>query len=36
MYEMELADLIIKDPDTITVLQNAKRLIDRHISIKSE
>ena len=34
--EKELADLIRKDPDTITIVQNAKRLINRHINIKSE
>ena len=34
--EKELADLIRKDPDTVTVVQNAKRLINRHINIKSE
>jgi glycosyltransferase involved in cell wall biosynthesis len=32
----ELADLITKDPDTTKVVQNAKRLMNRHINIKSE
>jgi glycosyltransferase involved in cell wall biosynthesis len=34
--EKELADLIRKDPDTTKIVQNAKKLIDRHINIKSE
>ena len=34
--EKELADLIRKDPDTVTVVQNARKLMNRHISIKSE
>jgi hypothetical protein len=34
--EKELADLIRKDPDTIKIVQNAKKLINRHINIKSE
>jgi hypothetical protein len=34
--EKELADLIRKDPDTIEIVQNAKKLINRHINIKSE
>jgi hypothetical protein len=34
--EKELADLISEDPDTTKVVQNAKKLIDRHINFKSE
>jgi hypothetical protein len=34
--EKELAELIRKDPDTIKIVQNAKKLINRHINIKSE
>lgn len=34
--EKELADLISEDPDTTRVVQNAKKLIDRHINSKSE
>jgi hypothetical protein len=34
--ERELGDLIRKDPDAMTVVRNAKKLLDRHIRIKSE
>jgi hypothetical protein len=31
--EMELAELIKEDPDTTKILQNSKKLIDRHTNI---
>ncbi|MDQ3083258.1 MAG: hypothetical protein M3Q77_00400 [Thermoproteota archaeon] len=34
--EGELADLIRKDPNTDSVVKNAKKLLNRHIEIKSE